>query len=235
MKTPRLFVGIFPAGISYADRGRELHGDYAKLAFLAFATLELRVCDGCPAELRAEIEAHAATIQARRGEAFEVTASGQTVILGGAPATTQSQASASSLTPNPAGTPERDSEISAEHVSRLLAEATDTIERRASDARDRGDSAAIVAFRMRTDWRVFAREWQAAADGMQRPHAFGLSDAARVERSAEYRAAAAEALRRADALTNYADGRIDYTTIHVENIACIVRHTGRRPSDEISR
>jgi hypothetical protein len=78
----RLFIGVFPAGISYADRHREEHGDYAKLAFLPYDTLQLKVYDGCPAELRTEIEADAATIQARRGEQFQVSSCAQYVTLG---------------------------------------------------------------------------------------------------------------------------------------------------------
>ena len=79
----RLFVGVYPAGISYADRSREKHGDYARCAFLPFRSLVLEVESDCPKALRALIEADAARIQARRGELFEVSASGQTVRLGG--------------------------------------------------------------------------------------------------------------------------------------------------------
>lgn len=82
MNGDRLFVGVFPTGISYADRGREKHGDYARCAFLPFGTLELEMEPDCPRELRAEITRHAKRIQARRGEKFETSASGQYVILG---------------------------------------------------------------------------------------------------------------------------------------------------------
>ena len=78
----RLFIGIYPGGISYVDRHRERHGDYASLAFLPYDTLVLKVQRDCPKELRTEIEAHAATIQARRGEQYEVSTCGQTVRLG---------------------------------------------------------------------------------------------------------------------------------------------------------
>lgn len=80
----RLFIGVFPAGISYADRHREEHGDYAKLAFLPYDTLELKVYERCPADLRTEIETHAATIQSRRGQRFQVSSCNQTVMLGSA-------------------------------------------------------------------------------------------------------------------------------------------------------
>lgn len=80
----RLFIGIYPAGISYRDRHREKLGDYAKLAFLPYDTLELKVEEDCPAELRTRIESDAATIQNKRGERFQVSTTGQTVMLGSA-------------------------------------------------------------------------------------------------------------------------------------------------------
>jgi hypothetical protein len=80
----RLFVGVFPAGIVYADRKREKAGDYARCAFLAYATLKLDIEPDCPAALRALIVADAAKIQARAGELFQVSTSGQSVRLGGA-------------------------------------------------------------------------------------------------------------------------------------------------------
>lgn len=79
---PRLFVGAFPGGMVYADRQREEHGDYKRLAFLPWHTLVLEVERDCPATLRAEIVADAALIQARRGDAYPVSACGQTVRLG---------------------------------------------------------------------------------------------------------------------------------------------------------
>lgn len=78
----RLFVGIFPEGISYADREREEHGDYKRLAFLHFDTLELEIYPGCPEDLRERIIKDASTIQAKAGELYPVSTSGQTVLLG---------------------------------------------------------------------------------------------------------------------------------------------------------
>lgn len=37
----RLFSGVYPCGIVYADRYREKGGDYARLAFLPYDTLQL--------------------------------------------------------------------------------------------------------------------------------------------------------------------------------------------------
>lgn len=78
----RLFVGVFPTGISYADRAREVAGDYRRLAFLPFGTLVLEWEKGVPAELRKIIEVGARAIRARRGEQFQVSSSGQAVTLG---------------------------------------------------------------------------------------------------------------------------------------------------------
>jgi hypothetical protein len=78
----RLFIGIFPTGISYADRTVERCGDYKRLAFLSFATLRLVIETDCPKALKPAIVADAAAIQARKGEQFEVSSSGQTEWLG---------------------------------------------------------------------------------------------------------------------------------------------------------
>ena len=78
----RLFVGIFPGGIVYADRQNETRGDYERLAFLPYNTLLLDMKEGCPCELLAQIEAHAVTLQSHHGELFRISACGQTVRLG---------------------------------------------------------------------------------------------------------------------------------------------------------
>lgn len=80
----RLFAGVYPEGIVYADRSREQGGDYLRLAFLPFRSLAIEWSPvTMPAELRAQIETDAAAIIARRGEQFQVSSSGQTVTLGG--------------------------------------------------------------------------------------------------------------------------------------------------------
>jgi len=81
----RVFEGIFPCGIVYADRTREKGGDYARLAFLPYRSLELDWEPGCPPELRQAIQARAARIQVQRGKSFQVSTCGQTVMLGVAP------------------------------------------------------------------------------------------------------------------------------------------------------
>lgn len=79
-----IFAGCFPTGIVYANRRVEEHGDYKRLAFLSFASLELSIEKDCPAELRDHILADAASVQAKRGETYKVSSCGQTVLLGSA-------------------------------------------------------------------------------------------------------------------------------------------------------
>lgn len=78
----RLFIGVFPCGISYADRGAESAGDFKRLAFLPFSTLELRFEKDCLDGFKSLIVADAALLQARRGEEYQTTECGQTVRLG---------------------------------------------------------------------------------------------------------------------------------------------------------
>lgn len=78
----RIFCGCFTTGLVWADKKVERHGDYKRLAYMNYGTLLLEVEKDCPKKLRAEIEADAARIQAKRGEAYPV-AGNMTVILGG--------------------------------------------------------------------------------------------------------------------------------------------------------
>jgi hypothetical protein len=78
----RLFCGVYPCGFVYADRGREKAGDFARLAFLPFDTLEPAIEKDCPAEMRPLVESDIQRLQACRGEEYQVSTSGQTVTLG---------------------------------------------------------------------------------------------------------------------------------------------------------
>lgn len=85
MSASSLFVGVYPTGLVFADRAREHAGDYLRLAFLPFSTLELEWSGAkMPQELRDAITAQAAALEARRGEPYQISAAGQTVTLGGA-------------------------------------------------------------------------------------------------------------------------------------------------------
>jgi len=78
----RIFVAILSTGVGYADRTREKNGDYARLAIIFFSDLRAEIEPDCPADLREQIVEHMATIQARRGEQFQISTSGQTITLG---------------------------------------------------------------------------------------------------------------------------------------------------------
>ena len=78
----RLFIGLYPAGIVYADRKIEEHGDYRRVGFLPYDTLVFQPHKVTDEGLLAEAMQHATTIQARRGEKFQISTVGQDVILG---------------------------------------------------------------------------------------------------------------------------------------------------------
>jgi len=78
-----LFMGVYPCGIVYADRGREAHGDYLKVAFLPYDTLQLKFYENVSDAMKALIESDAASMQARKGEIFATdTCRSHTVLLG---------------------------------------------------------------------------------------------------------------------------------------------------------
>ena len=78
----RIFVATMATGIGYADRTREEHGDWKRLAILFYSDLRAEIAADCPPELEQQIRAHMAPIQARRGEQYQVSTSGQTITLG---------------------------------------------------------------------------------------------------------------------------------------------------------
>ena len=79
----RLFIACHSTGLAYCDRECEANGDYARVAFLSFQTLVLDVDDPL-SPLLPEILADVDAIRARAGQSYQISASGQTVILGGA-------------------------------------------------------------------------------------------------------------------------------------------------------
>lgn len=80
----RLFIGVYPCGLVYADRGREESHDFVRLAFLSYSKLTLEWDKvTCPPELKKEIETDAMGMMARRGYSFPTSATGSSVILGG--------------------------------------------------------------------------------------------------------------------------------------------------------
>jgi hypothetical protein len=77
-----LFIGSYPCGIVYADRSQEVGGDYKRLAFLPYRELELQFQPDCPEVFREIIRQDASEIQAKRGQQYQVSTCGQTVLLG---------------------------------------------------------------------------------------------------------------------------------------------------------
>jgi hypothetical protein len=81
-KEAALFIGLYPAGIVYADKRREVHRDWKRVAFMSYRKLLLEVDDEY-SDLLPLIKEHAAQIQALKGCEYTVSTCGQTVLLGG--------------------------------------------------------------------------------------------------------------------------------------------------------
>lgn len=77
----RLFVAVHATCLAYCDISREVNGDYLCVARLPYKSLELEVLEP-KHDLLPEIKADAARLIARRGDKFEVSTSGQYVVLG---------------------------------------------------------------------------------------------------------------------------------------------------------
>lgn len=75
----RLFIGIFPGGISYCDRSVEEDGDYKRLAFLPYDGMVLQIEEDCPPELAAEISADAKRYD--KMTSLQISQTGQSVEL----------------------------------------------------------------------------------------------------------------------------------------------------------
>jgi len=78
----RLFAGVYPGGIVFADRWIDADGDYKRVAFLPYETLEIKWAADAPKELKPLVMDHAAELQAKRGEQYRISTCGQTVTLG---------------------------------------------------------------------------------------------------------------------------------------------------------
>jgi len=78
----RIFCGCLTTGFIWADRWHERHGDYVRLAYMNYRTLELEIEKGCPAILVPDIKADAEALQAMKGQRYPLTATNE-VTLGG--------------------------------------------------------------------------------------------------------------------------------------------------------
>ena len=77
----RLFIGVYPCGLVYADRFVEENGDYKKIAFLSYRTLEVEYFGKCPDDLKDRIERSVSKMLENKGKPFHISQS-QTIILG---------------------------------------------------------------------------------------------------------------------------------------------------------
>jgi hypothetical protein len=75
----RLFCGLYPEGVVYADRGATANGDYKRLAFLSYRGLRLTIEPDCPPFLADKIRKDAAMF--KPGDHLVVTTCGQIVQL----------------------------------------------------------------------------------------------------------------------------------------------------------
>lgn len=82
MRKEDISIVSFPGGMSFADRTREEHGDYKRLGFIPWDTLEPSIKPDCPPVARELITTTATELQARSGESYTISACGQSVRLG---------------------------------------------------------------------------------------------------------------------------------------------------------
>lgn len=77
-----LFIGVYPTGWSYSDKTNEAHGDFKRLAYQYYDTLELKVYDDKDANKIELIKLLADKNVKMAGEYYQITASGQKIKLG---------------------------------------------------------------------------------------------------------------------------------------------------------
>jgi|LSQX01.3.fsa_nt_gb hypothetical protein len=77
-----LFIGVYPTGWSYSDKTNASSGDFKRLAFQYFDTLELKVYDDKDANKIELIKLLADKNVKMAGEYYQITSSGQKIKLG---------------------------------------------------------------------------------------------------------------------------------------------------------
>lgn len=77
----RLFQGVYSCGMVYADRAVERDGDYRRLAFLPYDTLQIEYENDCPELWRPFLEQKVAEMLARAGQPFAL-AQNMSITLG---------------------------------------------------------------------------------------------------------------------------------------------------------
>lgn len=77
----RLFVGKYPNALVYGDMAREKNGDFLRVANLYYSDLTVKIYEE-KSPLLPMVLADIERVQAMKGQQYQVSASGQTVLLG---------------------------------------------------------------------------------------------------------------------------------------------------------
>ena len=87
---PRVFIGVYPCALVYADREREQGSDYQTIASISYATLEIdwnprwKPSSEDDDAIILSIQQDRDDLQSRIGEQFRISAGDQFVTLGSA-------------------------------------------------------------------------------------------------------------------------------------------------------
>lgn len=75
---------VMPTGISWVDTSQDgpRTGDWTKVGHLFFSDLRVEIPKGTPRAVEEDVRRRAAVIQAKRGEQYQISGSGQTITLG---------------------------------------------------------------------------------------------------------------------------------------------------------
>ena len=77
-----LFAGIYPTGIYYADKRREINGDYLNIGHIFFSDLKYEIKENCPKDIKPLVEKDIQRIIGMRGQQYNISGCGQMVTLG---------------------------------------------------------------------------------------------------------------------------------------------------------
>jgi hypothetical protein len=77
-----LFCGAYSTGIFYADKRKEINGDYMTIGRIYYSDLNWKINDNCSADIRSFVQADIDKILSMKGQEYQVSSCGQTVILG---------------------------------------------------------------------------------------------------------------------------------------------------------
>lgn len=78
----RLLCCNMATGVYWVDRGKEEHGDYARVVSIDYSTLTITQYPRAHPQLVAVAKQQAQDIQKKRGDEYQLSAVGQTITLG---------------------------------------------------------------------------------------------------------------------------------------------------------